>query len=190
MELIKTMVLLLLSVFLSLSTISCTQDKPQSQPDPNQNNIKQTIGQKDNSREINPKHDKIKPEHNEIKKDNSNQDKTIQNKVYVYYFHGNFRCPTCRKIERYSKEAVEQYFKKEIDDNKLVFKAINYEEKENEHFAKDYQLYTRSLVISLVKGKKETEWKNLEEIWTHVVDKQKFHEYVKEEVSSYLKELK
>ena len=109
--------------------------------------------------------------------------------VIAYYFHGNFRCANCLKIEQYSKEAIEQNFKDELNSGKLVFKVINIEEKGNEHFIKDYQLYTKSLVISLVKNGKEVKFDNLTKVWEFLWNRQKFYDYVKEEVTKYLKEL-
>lgn len=60
------------------------------------------------------------------------------NRVVAYYFHGNFRCVNCRNIERFSKEAVEKYFKDELNSGRVVFEVINVEEKGNEHFVGDY----------------------------------------------------
>jgi len=111
------------------------------------------------------------------------------NFVIAYYFHGNFRCFSCYQIERYSKEAVEQYFKNELNSGKLIFKAINVEKKENEHFIKDYQLYTKSLIISLVKNNKEVKFSNLTRVWEFFGNKQRFFEYVRDEITKYLKEL-
>ena len=110
------------------------------------------------------------------------------NRIIAYYFHGSFRCATCYRIEQYSREAVETNFKSEMDSGKVIFKEINVEEKGNEHFTKDYQLYTKSLVLSLVKDDKEIKSKNLTKVWEYVGSREKFHDYVKEEVSSYLKE--
>jgi hypothetical protein len=109
--------------------------------------------------------------------------------VVAYYFHGNFRCFNCYRIEQYSKEAIEQYFKDELDSGKLVFKIINIEEKGNEQFIKDYQLYTKSLIISLVKNGKEVKFDNLVKVWEFLGNKQKFYDYVKDEITQYLKEL-
>ncbi|HOW16391.1 MAG TPA: nitrophenyl compound nitroreductase subunit ArsF family protein [bacterium] len=106
--------------------------------------------------------------------------------VNVYYFHGKFRCPTCRNIENYSKEAVETYFKKEIESGKINFKAINVEEKGNEHYIKDYQLYTKTLTVSVTKNSKEIKYKNLDKIWEYVRNKEKFFNYVKNEIDGYL----
>ena len=108
--------------------------------------------------------------------------------VVAYYFHGTMRCPTCYKLEQYSKEAIEVNFKNELASGKLVFSAINTDEKGNEHFVNDYQLYTKSLVISLVKYGKEIKSKNLAKIWEYVGDKQKFYSYVTEEIKNFLKE--
>ena len=112
------------------------------------------------------------------------------NRVIAYYFHGNFRCVNCRNIEQFSKEAVEKYFKDELTSGKVIFEVINVEEKGNEHFVGDYQLYTRSLVLSLIKNGKEIKSKNLTKVWEYLRDKPKFHQYVKEEIDGYLKELR
>lgn len=108
--------------------------------------------------------------------------------VTVYYFHGNFRCATCLKMEQYAKETAENNFKQELSSGKVIFKAINVDEKKNEHFIHDFQLYTKSLVISLVKNGKELKSKNLTKIWDYVGNKQKFYDYVSEEVNNFLKE--
>ena len=108
--------------------------------------------------------------------------------VIAYYFHGDLRCPTCYMLEQYSKEALETNFKKELASGKLVFRAVNTDEKVNKHFVNDYQIYTKSLVLSLVKDGKETKSKNLTKIWEYVSNRQKFFGYVTEEVNNFLKE--
>jgi len=109
-------------------------------------------------------------------------------KVVAYYFHGDFRCPTCHKLEQYSKEAIEINFKDEITSGKLEFKAVNIEDRGNEHYGKDYQLYTKALVLSLIKGDKQIKWINFDKIWEYVGNKQRFIDYVKSGVADFLKE--
>lgn len=109
--------------------------------------------------------------------------------VAVYYFHGNFRCVNCRNIEQYTKETVEKYFTKELNDGTVSFKVINVEEKGNEHFTDDYKLYTKSVVLSLVKGGKEVRYDNLTKIWEYLRGKEAFYQYIKTEIDKYLKEL-
>jgi len=111
-----------------------------------------------------------------------------KSKVVAYYFHGDFRCPTCYKLEQYSKEAIGAHFKDVLSSGKLEFKAVNIDEKANRHFANDYQLYTKSLILSLVKDGKEIKYKNLTKIWEYVGDRQRFFEYVRSEVQDFLKD--
>ena len=115
-------------------------------------------------------------------------EKSRNAKVIAYYFHGTFRCSTCQTIEKYSKEAIEYYFANELKNGTLEFKSLNVEEAENRHYVQDYQLFSRSLVISLVKQDKEVTWKNLTDVWKLVRDKDKFFQYVKDEVDKFLKE--
>ena len=109
-------------------------------------------------------------------------------KVIAYYFHGTFRCSTCRTIEQYSHDAIQMYFAKELGNGRLEFRPVNVEKPENKHFIQDYQLVTRSLVLSLMSDGKETKWKNLADVWKLVRDKDKFFQYVKDEVEKFLKE--
>lgn len=109
-------------------------------------------------------------------------------KVYAYYFHGSFRCPTCLNMERYSKETIEMNFKDALASGRLKFKAVNVEDSGNEHFVNDYQLYTKALILSLIKDGKEIKSKNLTRIWEYARNKQKFVNYVTEEVNNFLKE--
>ena len=111
-------------------------------------------------------------------------------RVIVYYFHGNIRCYTCHTMEKYSREAIETRFKDALASGKLEFKVVNTDERGNEHYVSDYQLYTKSLVLSLVKDGKEIKSKNLTKIWEYVRDKQRFYDYVRAEVKDFLKEVK
>lgn len=107
-------------------------------------------------------------------------------KVVVYYFHGNFRCSTCRTIEAYSREAVQTGFSEALKSGLLEWKVVNVEETANRHFIQDYQLYTKSLVLVKMDGDKQLEWKNLGRVWELVKDKPAFVKYVQDEIPGYL----
>lgn len=111
------------------------------------------------------------------------------NYVVVYYFHGNFRCVNCHNIELYTKETIDKYFRKELDAGKVVLKVINVETKGNEHFTNDYKLYTKSVVLSLIKNGKEVRFDNLTKVWEHLRNKDAFYQYIKNEIEKYLGEL-
>jgi len=108
-------------------------------------------------------------------------------RVVVSYLHGNRRCATCKKLEAYSEEAVATGFATQLADSTLVWQVINFEEADNEHYVKDYGLYSQSLVLSRRRGEKEVQWKNLDKIWTLVGDKKEFIAYVQAELAAFLK---
>ena len=109
--------------------------------------------------------------------------------VVVYYFHTNFRCTNCHNMEKWTKEVVDGDFKHEQASGRLVMKIFNTETKGNEHFMTDYKLYTKSVVLVLVKDGKEVKFTNLAKIWDFLGNGDKFKSYVKDEISKYLKEL-
>jgi hypothetical protein len=110
-------------------------------------------------------------------------------KVIAYYFYTNYRCQSCYTIEKYTKEAIENNFKDELTSGELVFRPVNIEEKGNEHFLGDYQLYTKSVVLSLVKDGEEIEFKNLKKVWELLRNKDEFYKYIKEETRVFLGEI-
>ena len=112
------------------------------------------------------------------------------NYIVVYYFHTTLRCPTCYKIEHYTEEAINHYFQKELQTSRIAFKSVNVEQKENQHFIKDYQLFSKAVVISMIKEGKEVKFNNLTKIWEYVRDKEKFYNYIKTETNQYLEEVK
>jgi hypothetical protein len=113
-----------------------------------------------------------------------------QCKYIAYYFHSTQRCPTCRKIEAFSREAIQNSFADELKNGTLVFQAINVEEPQNRHYIQDFKLYTKSLVITKVAGDKtgdKTErFRNLPKVWELVYSQADFTKYVKTEISSFM----
>jgi hypothetical protein len=92
-------------------------------------------------------------------------------------------------MEEYSREAIEANFKDALTSGKLEFLSVNVEDRGNEHFVNDYQLYTKTLILSLVKDGKEVKSKNLDKIWEYARNKQKFIDYVTSEISGFMKDV-
>ncbi len=65
--------------------------------------------------------------------------------ITIYYFHGERRCPTCKKVEANAKAALYKYYSKEVKAGKIVFKSINFEE--NEKLAKKYGADSSMLIL-------------------------------------------
>lgn len=106
--------------------------------------------------------------------------------IIVYYLHMNRRCMTCGKLEAYSTEAIETGFAEQLKDSSIVFRIENFEQEGNEHFAKEYQLYSQSLILSRLHDGEETEWRNLDKIWKLVGNKEEYITYVQTEVSEFI----
>ena len=106
--------------------------------------------------------------------------------LIVYFFHGTARCPSCRTIEAFGREAVEKGFPKEVKSGKIIWKDIDLDEPENAHFSQDFQIISISLVLAGIKNGKQKRWRNLEEVWNLLKDKDGFILYVREEIKAWL----
>ncbi len=106
--------------------------------------------------------------------------------VVAYYFHGNFRCKTCLAIERLSRETITAEFPDELSSGRLTWRAVNVEEPDNEHFVRDFELTTRSLVLVSYEDGKVVRHRNLDKVWQLVHDEGAFSEYVREAARAFL----
>ncbi len=111
----------------------------------------------------------------------------VGTKVVAFYFHGNFRCRTCRTIEAYSEEAITKGFADEIGSGRLAWQAINVEEPENRHFVEDFKLFSKSLVLADYRDGKIVRHENLQQVWQLVRDKEAFVEYVRASTRDFLR---
>jgi hypothetical protein len=118
-----------------------------------------------------------------------NASQTHGSKVTVYYLHTTARCPSCLKIEAYTAAEVTGALAGPLSDGRLEWKVVNVDEPPNAHFTDDYQLYTKSVVVSEMRDGKEVRWKRLDKVWDLLGDQQAFMKYVDEEVRAYLKDL-
>ncbi len=107
-------------------------------------------------------------------------------KIIAYYFHTTYRCPTCRRIEAYSREAIDTGFARELKEGSLEFRLVNVELPESQHFVQDYKLFTKSLVLVRMKDGKQVEWTNLGRVWELTGDRDAFLGYVQQGVRGYL----
>jgi hypothetical protein len=106
--------------------------------------------------------------------------------VVAYYFYGNKRCSTCRKLEAYSKEAVTGGYPSELGAGILQWRAVNTDEPENAHFVTDFELVTKSLVLVEYRDGEVVRWENLKLIWQLVGEKNGFLTYVREATGEFL----
>lgn len=113
-------------------------------------------------------------------------DTTLSHRVIAYYLHTSYRCASCRKLEAFATEAIQQGFADELKDGRLVFQIVNVEEKGNEHFVQDYKIFTKSVVLVDERSGRQVTWKNLQKVWELLGNKEQFLRYLREETSAYL----
>jgi thiol-disulfide isomerase/thioredoxin len=107
------------------------------------------------------------------------------NETVVYYFYTTQRCPSCLKIEKYTRAALESEFAQELKDGIIVWKMVNVDEPENAHFMDDFKLFTKSVVLVQTSGDNVGRWKNLPKIWQLLNDQSEFTRYITDEVTAF-----
>lgn len=110
------------------------------------------------------------------------------NAVVAYYFHGNKRCSTCRKLEAYSEEAIVGGFASELESGELEWRVVNTDEAANAHFITDFELVTKSVVLVEYRDGEVVRFKNLKLVWQLVGDEDGFVTYVRDETRDFLAE--
>ncbi|MBN1252868.1 MAG: hypothetical protein JXR51_04980 [Bacteroidales bacterium] len=83
------------------------------------------------------------PKSENIISDNDKELKVIE----VYYFHYTRRCITCNAVEKITLDALKEYFAKEVDSGKIVFKSINLDDKVNEALAEKLKISGQTLMF-------------------------------------------
>jgi len=107
-------------------------------------------------------------------------------KITVFYFHTKFRCSSCVKIEKFTKQALLSNFSKEMKSGRIIFKPVNVEKIKNKHFIQDYQLFTKTVVlVDFINGKKKR-WKRLDQTWSYLRNPGIFDKYIEDEVTSFI----
>jgi len=115
-------------------------------------------------------------------------EKVADEKIVVYYFHGNRRCNTCKAVEANTTKAVQSWARDDLKDITIELSIVNVDDPVNEHFVESFELTFRSIVIARFKDGKQQDWKKLEDAWKLADDELAFIDYIHEVIASMLKE--
>ena len=108
-----------------------------------------------------------------------------QDGLVVYYFHTTFRCHSCLTIERLTRETLNEQFADDLRSGAIRWQEVNYEEPANEPFISRYNLYTKQVILSAVKGGREVAWKDLDDVWDLKRDEMRFKLYIADEIKKF-----
>ena len=106
--------------------------------------------------------------------------------VTVTYFTTRVRCASCMRIEEWTRQAVDSRFADEVASGRVSFRMIYFDNRANAHYVQDYQLVTKSVVVSESLDGREQGWVNLQDVWLLLRDQQAFTDHVAEAVNAYL----
>jgi len=105
--------------------------------------------------------------------------------VVMTYFTTNVRCVSCRKIEALTRETAEIRHAAAIADGRLVFQVINTDDPGMAHYISEYELVSKTVVLSRRESGGEVEWKNMGDVWNHLNDPEMFHAYLGEQLEQW-----
>lgn len=111
-----------------------------------------------------------------------------EERLVVYYFHGNVRCPTCEAIEAQSLAVVENDFAEELESGELAWKVLNYEDPASAELAAEFDVHMANVVLVRMSGEKQLNWRRLDKVWALVGDKPEFAKFVRDEIGEMLGE--
>ncbi len=106
-------------------------------------------------------------------------------KVEVFYFHSNFRCMACVYLQNYVEETINEYFQKEIENNKIKYKEVNIDLAENRSLVQEFQARGSSLYIRGY-NKKTSVIEEDVQVWRYLSNKQAFKSYLKNKLENLL----
>jgi len=108
--------------------------------------------------------------------------------VVAMYFHGDTRCPTCRKIEATAEETIATNYAEMMKGGTVTWQDVNYETPANRHYLDEFALVAPTLVLVKTNDGQQVAWRNMDRVWELVGDRAAFSAYVQEGVNSYLVE--
>jgi alpha-acetolactate decarboxylase len=89
--------------------------------------------------------------------------KLAETRFSAVYFHAPHRCPTCRKIESFSHEALTT----EIEAGTLAWQIADYTSANNASLVDQFKVFTSTVVLVETQDGKVVRWKNLQQVWNH-----------------------
>ena len=106
----------------------------------------------------------------------------------VHFFHGEKQCERCTNAKAYAEEAVRATFAEQLDDGRLKWRMVNYDQPQNRHFKEKYDLPVPMIMLVKIDGGELIASKGLFNTLLTADDKQACIDYVTEGVQEFLQE--
>jgi hypothetical protein len=101
---------------------------------------------------------------------------TTTTALTAIYFHAPHRCPTCKKIEAYTHEALQPA----IADKQIVWKVADYTASENAVMVDRFKVLTSTVVLTETRNGEVVRFRNVEEVWDHTHNQTEFVAFMRD----------
>ncbi len=103
--------------------------------------------------------------------------------LVIYFFEGNSPCSVCEKIRGMTYEL----FGSDPEDLSLFsIRDVNVEEKGNERYVLELELFSTSVVLAEESEGRIFRWKNLAGVWDLAGDVEAFRDYMLREIEAFM----
>jgi len=107
-------------------------------------------------------------------------------RVIIYQFHRRFRCDSCYKLEVAINEALQTHFPEEVKEGKVIFKVVDLDAEGSDPYEKKYDFFYNTVIVVDIENGEELRFKNLEEVWGLVEQKDVTIEFIRSHITDYL----
>jgi len=104
----------------------------------------------------------------------------------AFYVHRTFRCATCNRMEKFSREAVEGGFGEDLKAGRLRFAVVNVDEPANRHLIDELKVAANGVFVAQYKDGQVARSKYLDQVWELSGDREQFVRYVREELAAFM----
>lgn len=109
-----------------------------------------------------------------------------QDQVLVVLFHFRKRCEMCLNMEKYTRDFIEAYNRKQGDKNPVEFKLMVIDDDHNANLVNRFNLYTSTIVLVNFENSKVKNTKVLVDAWQLYRDQEAFTERLKNEMNAFM----
>lgn len=113
-------------------------------------------------------------------------DPSGEDQVLVVLFHFRARCEICLNMEHFTREFLNEYNAGHPEIEAVQFKLAVIDEERNINIAKQFNIYTSTLILIEFEQGREQQVEVLEKSWQLYKDEQAFREMLKDELSHFI----
>ena len=107
-----------------------------------------------------------------------------EDRLMVYAAHATQRCYSCSLIEQYAKELLDDEFGDLLETGRIDVQSIDYSK--NTPFARQYDIASSTLILVRIEAGREHAFVRLDDVWTHLNNRDAFMDYVRNAIYAQL----